>query len=119
MNWYVAKMVFRIVCGDGKHLSQFDEQLRLISAANDEEAYEKARLAGQHAQDSFLNSRKQLVQWQFINISELNKLSALSDGVELYSHIQEIENARAYMETINKKAEHIHSACRKSLKEAF
>jgi len=31
MNWYLAKMVFRIICGEGNHTAQFDEQLRLIS----------------------------------------------------------------------------------------
>ncbi|MEP7129294.1 MAG: DUF4288 domain-containing protein, partial [Chitinophagales bacterium] len=29
MNWYLAKIVFRIICGDGLHQPQFDEQLRL------------------------------------------------------------------------------------------
>jgi len=41
MNWYLAKMVFRIVCGDGNHTAQFDEQLRLISAGSKEEAFHK------------------------------------------------------------------------------
>jgi len=27
MNWYLAKLVFRIICGDGDHTPQFDEQL--------------------------------------------------------------------------------------------
>ena len=42
MNWYLAKMVFRIVCGDGNHAAQFDEQLRLISAGSKEEAFDTA-----------------------------------------------------------------------------
>jgi len=32
MNWYVAKLVFRVISGDGHHHAQFDEQLRLINA---------------------------------------------------------------------------------------
>ena len=36
MNWYLSKLVFRIVCGDGQHRAQFDEQLRLIAAADKE-----------------------------------------------------------------------------------
>ncbi|RYY10197.1 MAG: DUF4288 domain-containing protein, partial [Chitinophagaceae bacterium] len=27
MNWYLAKLIFRIVCGQGNHTPQFDEQL--------------------------------------------------------------------------------------------
>jgi hypothetical protein len=29
MQWYLAKLVFQIICGDGNHRPQFDEQLRL------------------------------------------------------------------------------------------
>ena len=31
MKWYLAKMIFRIICGEGEHTPQFDEQLRLVS----------------------------------------------------------------------------------------
>ena len=38
MNWYLTKIVFQIICGDGDHTPQFDEQLRLIRADKKEEA---------------------------------------------------------------------------------
>ena len=41
MKWYLAKIVFQIICGDGKHTAQFDEQLRLIAAADEDEAFGK------------------------------------------------------------------------------
>src|SRR5262245_30813018 len=99
MNWYLAKFVFRIVCGEGQHTPQFDEQLRLIAAGNKEEAFNKAREMGKKEEDTFYNSKEQLVQWQFINISELYQLSDLIDGAELYSRIEEKENADAYVYT--------------------
>ena len=34
MNWYLAKIVYRIICGDGNHTAQFDEQLRLVQLAS-------------------------------------------------------------------------------------
>lgn len=43
MNWYVAKLVFRITCGNGNHPPQFDEQLRLISATCEKEALKKGK----------------------------------------------------------------------------
>jgi hypothetical protein len=46
MNWYLAKIVYRIICGDGDHTAQFDEQLRLIYAANKEDAFYKAQHIG-------------------------------------------------------------------------
>ena len=107
MNWYLAKIVFRIVCGDGDHLPQFDEQLRLISAGNKEDAFRKAQSMGKREEETFLNRREQLVQWKFINVSELYKLTELIDGAELYSRIEEKENADAYIYTVNQKAENI------------
>lgn len=107
MNWYLSKIVYRIVCGEGKHLAQFDEQLRLIAASSKEEAFTKAQTIGKKEEETFFNSKKQLVRWEFINVSELYLLSELIDGAELYSRIEEHENADAYMYTVNQKAENI------------
>ena len=107
MNWYLAKMVFRIVCGEGEHTPQFDEQLRLVSGKDKEEAFTKAQEMGRQEEDSFYNRKEQLVRWQFINISELYLLSELIDGAELYSRIEERDNADAYIYTVNQKAENI------------
>lgn len=104
MKWYLAKMVFRIICGEGEHTPQFDEQLRLVSGNSKEEAFNKASQMGNREEDTFFNSKEQLVQWQFINISELYLLNELIDGAELYSRIEEKENAEAYIYTIHQKA---------------
>ena len=55
-------------------------------------------------EDEFYNQDKKLVQWKFINVSELYKLSGLMDGAELYSRIEEKDNADLYIELTNKKA---------------
>ncbi len=107
MNWYLSKIVYRIVCGEGKHLAQFDEQLRLIAAGSKEEAFTKAQTIGKKEEETFFNSKEQLVKWEFVNVSELYLLSELIDGAELYSRIEEQENAEAYMYTVNQKAENI------------
>ncbi|NOT50728.1 MAG: DUF4288 domain-containing protein [Chitinophagaceae bacterium] len=105
MNWYLAKIVFRIICGDGKHTAQFDEQLRLISASTIKEAFAKGQLMGIREEETFYNRELQLVQWKFVNVSELYQLDELIDGAELYSRIEEKENAAAYIDIIYKKAE--------------
>ncbi len=107
MNWYLSKIVFRIICGEGRHKPQFDEQLRLIEAKDENEAFEKATEIGKQEQDEFYNQQHKLVQWKFVNIAELYKLSGLLDGAELYSRIQEPDNAELYVELTNKKAAHI------------
>src|SRR6476620_96612 len=118
MNWYIAKIVFRIITGDGNHMPQFDEQLRLINANNEEEAIEKAQLLGHEEEDSFMNQKNQTVKWTFINIPELNRLPSLSDGIEIYSRVNEYENAKRYIDTVHKKAGNIGSAFYKKLSEA-
>src|SRR5215470_2595520 len=109
MSWYLTKIVYRIICGQGNHTAQFDEQLRLIQAESAQEAFEKSTLLGQREEDKFFNEEQKLVQWKFINVSELYKLSGLLDGAELYSRIQETDNADLYIELTNKKAAHIRN----------
>ena len=107
MNWYLAKIVYQIICGEGNHKAQFDEQLRLIEAGHENEALLKAQEIGKREQESFYNVHERLVQWKFINISELYKITALIDGAELYSRIEELDNAELYKELVHKKADHL------------
>jgi hypothetical protein len=109
MNWYLTKIIFRIICGDGDHTPQFDEQLRLIEARNEEEAFAKAQTIGVKESDAFMNAKDQLVQWKFINIAELYRLHGFIDGAEMYSRIYETDNADDYIKLINLKAENIQS----------
>jgi Domain of unknown function (DUF4288) len=107
MNWYITKLVFRIICGEGSHTAQFDEQLRLVSAATKEEAFQKAQETGKKEQETFYNRQEQLVQWQFINVSDIYKISDLIDGAELYSRIEERDDAESYIHVVHQKAENI------------
>ena len=107
MKWYLAKIVFQIICGEGNHTPQFDEQLRLIAACNEDEAFEKATAIGKNGEDSFLNLKQELVRWQFINVSELYHLSELIDGAEMYSRINEADDADAYITFVHRRAESI------------
>lgn len=107
MNFYMAKIVYRIICGDGKHTPQFDEQLRLIEAEDSLHALHKAQSLGQKEQDNFLNQEKALVQWKFINVSELYKVDRLNDGAELYSRIVEDCDADTFVHITNLKAAHL------------
>jgi uncharacterized protein DUF4288 len=97
MNWYVAKIVFRIVTGDGDHNAQFDEQLRLINAENECQAFDKAACIGHLNQDSFMNNRSETVHWDFIGVAEINPVGELSDGAELYYQIHEAPDPDLYV----------------------
>ena len=109
MNWYLAKIVFKIVCGNGQHTAQFDEQLRLINANNKQQAFEKAVEVGKTEEDSFYNIHQQPVHWTFVDVSELYRMEELLDGAEIYSKIKEVEDGEGYTELIHNKAKLINS----------
>lgn len=104
MNWYIAKIVFNISAENTQHTPQFDEQLRLISAENAEEAFLKARTLGINEEDSFLNDNQNRVKWEFINVAEIVAITKLEDGMELYSQIHETSEASSYINTVHQKA---------------
>ena len=104
MNWYLTKIVYQIICGAGNHAAQFDEQLRLIAAPCEDEAMQKAVTVGRNGSDTFYNCNEQLVQWQFVNVSELYCLSEWVDGAEVYSCIHEVSSAHAYTTLVHDKA---------------
>lgn len=107
MNWYLAKIVYQIICGEGDHSAQFDEQLRLIYGRDEDEAYEKAIETGYQEEDTFYNDKQQMVKWKFINIAELYRISQFINGAELYSQIKEADDGEAYRDLIHSKAKAI------------
>jgi hypothetical protein len=104
MNWYISKIVFKISAENTQHKPQFDEQLRLISADSEGEAFLKARMIGIGEEDSFLNDKNNTVKWEFINVSEIVPLKNLEDGMEIYSHIHETDEAKSYIHCVHQKA---------------
>jgi len=104
MEWFLTKIVFRIVCGDGDHTPQFDEQLRIIQADSKEDAFHKAITIGQQEEDCFPNSEHKPVHWHFINVSEIYPISDIVDGAEVYSRIEEKEDGEGYTDIVNRKA---------------
>jgi hypothetical protein len=107
MQWYLAKIIYRIICGDGNHAAQFDEQLRLILAEDTLHAFQKARQLGEREEDNFLNAREKPVHWKFIDVAELHQLDKLIDGAEMYSKIREEDDADIYIRIVHLKAKHL------------
>ena len=110
MNWYIAKLVYQIVCGEGKHKPQFDEQLRLIHASNQLHAFHKARTLGRHEEDCFFNKINKPVHWKFIDVAEIVTIDMVADGVEVYSKICEEDDAEGYIRTIRLRADMLHES---------
>ena len=110
MQWHLAKLVYQIVCGEGNHTPQFDEQLRLIAADDTGEAIIKAYTIGQQEEESFCNEAAQLVSWQFVAVSELYPIADFIDGAEIYSSVREVDDAAAYITFVKAKAAAISGA---------
>jgi hypothetical protein len=102
MNWYISKLVFQIICGDGNHTAQFDEQLRLVHAEDEFHALNKARIIGDNECADIEMLRR--VQWKFIDVSELIPVNNFTDGAEIYSKIVEEEHAAMYIQNTKKRA---------------
>lgn len=107
MKWYLVKVIFRIICGEGTHTAQFDEQLRIVEADNETMAFTKAQQIGIDEEQSFFNIKQQIVQWKFINVAELYLLNGFIDGAELYSRIYETDDAEAYTQLTHERAKNI------------
>ncbi|MEO5643168.1 MAG: DUF4288 domain-containing protein [Bacteroidia bacterium] len=108
-NWYLAKIVFRIIIGNSSD-SQFDIQYRLISAINIERAMEKAEAIGYKMEGIFLNVQQENVSWKFIDISGIHQLDLSVDGSELYAETYETKDPDNYIDTVCMRAK----ACRES-----
>lgn len=109
MNKYIAKTVFRIVSGAGNHKPQFDEQWRVVEAKDEREALKKAREHGRREEDTFLNSSNETVKWQFIDVTDLTEIQNMADGVQIYSRIEETEDAGQYINVAKQKARAIET----------
>lgn len=114
MNWYLAKIIYQIICDKGLHTPQFDEQLRLIQAEDDLHAFQKARKIGESEEDSFLNKLNKPVCWKFIDVSEIHKLNQFTDGAEMYSRINEECDADIFIHVTKLKASHLLNDCIRS-----
>ncbi|MBC7866886.1 MAG: DUF4288 domain-containing protein [Gloeobacteraceae cyanobacterium ES-bin-316] len=104
MKWFLSKLVFQVVCGNGNHTAQFDEQLRLIYAEDELHAFHKARLLGEG--DCIKDESKNClaVQWKFIDVVELHLLQQPTDGAEIFSVMKEEADASVYIRNIQKRA---------------
>jgi hypothetical protein len=103
MNWYLAKLVFNINIDNGNN-SQFDIQTRLVHATSVESALFKARAIGKKHEESFVNSENNLVEWKFIDVTEIFSLNETKDGEELYSTTHETEDPESYIKFVKDKS---------------
>ena len=104
MNWFVAKMIFQIE-SENKDYAQFDEQLQLIEAVNEELALEMAHQMGIMQQNEIISKQEQSIKWKFIAITELSYIGEIESGKEIHYRICEPDNVSEYLEMVKDKAD--------------
>ncbi len=104
MNWFLVKIVFRIICGNGKHIAQFEEQLRLIQSADAGTAIQKAKAIGEAEQVTFLNHAQQTVCWKLIAVTDVYPFCADMDGAEIFSCVKEEEQPASFIYSMQLRA---------------
>lgn len=107
LNWYLVKLVYQVVSGEGAHTPQFDEQLRLIRADELDWAWEKAKVLGQIGAFTFLNDSNVEVKWKFVDVVDVCEIGEIEDGVQIYSSTEEPEDISSYLNLINAKSKRI------------
>lgn len=111
MNWFLVKIIFQIVCGEGKHTAQFEEQLRLIQATDAYDAMQKAKAIGLEEQQSFINHQQQPVEWKLVAVTDIYPFNTDMDGAEIFSRISEVEQASAFIHTMRLRAADAAKRC--------
>jgi len=89
-NWYVATLLFECnIENRSERLPTCDEQLRLVSAEDNEEALQKSLLLGNQEEVSYENVYGDVVSWRFLGLVELEEIDAdsIGDGTEIKSRL--------------------------------
>jgi len=104
MQRYLVKLMFNINIDNGVHASQFDEQIRIVEAYSLEAAFQKARTIGKKEEEIFINNESKMVNWQFIDVSDIYELESLKDGEQVYSTTHENTERTSFINYIRQKA---------------
>ena len=100
MKWFAVNCIYQVICGEGKHTPQFNEQTRLIHAEGITQALDKAKLNAVHFNPPFNNCQGEKVVWKFIGVGGISGVAALADGVEISSKIVEPKSVDQYLEKL-------------------
>lgn len=113
MNWYAVKMIFQIEDLENTY-PQFDEQIRLIDAVNEDLALEMAYQIGMMQHETVITSKNQKLNWKFIAVTEIQHLGEIEHGKEIHYQINEPEELDVYLQIVKEKAESLKN--RKQIK---
>lgn len=118
MKNYIAKIVYQIIANGIGTQQQFDEQLCLIHARDEQEAFFKARALGVKNDEMPEEGNTGKVSWKFIDVPYLKEIQQLKDGDELYSCISEKDAEDNYAAFVRKRAQDLQQKHQQALQTA-
>ncbi len=98
MNWYLVKIIVQIVFVQSANKTQFEEQLRLIAAADTKAAIAKATEIAVQEEEA-CSSLHQSVIWKPVAVTAIYPFTSMIDGAELFSATIETDYAASFIET--------------------
>ncbi len=100
MKWFAVNYVYQIICGEGKHAPQFNEQVRLIKETDIKCAFKKAQVLANEYNSSFKNFFNENVIWKFVGVGSIVEIVEPAEGVEISSIILEPQSVKDYLKKI-------------------
>jgi len=100
---YIAQLYFEIQSQE-QNKSQFDCQLRMIQAENEEEAFFLAKEIGLKETTQFVNENGKLVKWNFVGITHIQELDFSENGTQIFSDTIEIDKKDTFLSYIQTKS---------------
>jgi hypothetical protein len=89
MNTFIAQVIYRIEC-EGLPTDQYEEQWRLIHAADQPQALEEARRLSKEGEATFIDRHGRTICWHLMAVKDLQP-AELNNGSVLVSMIREAE----------------------------
>ncbi len=89
MTSYTAQIIYRIEC-EGLPTDQYEEQWRLVYAANEREALLEAGITGKNEEATFIDRLGRTICWRMLAIKDLQPIE-LKNGGLLFSMVREAE----------------------------
>ncbi len=89
MKSFTVCIIFKIEC-EGIRTEQYEEQWRLMLAANQEDALQQARETAIHEEEQFTDRHGRTVRWTFLAIKDIQE-TAIQSGALLFSMLKETD----------------------------
>lgn len=102
MDKYIVRLIFSVK-SNTLELDQIDEQWRLVNASCVEEALETAMKIGRLESETIERNDGHQITWNFLSVSGVINLSALSDGAMIFTHTPEVLTTEVYSTQINSR----------------